>query len=251
MQYKYEKELKDYSDLASGRVFYSLPGHPAFPVRLGSEIFQRCIAYREAHYGGTGPCTLYDPCCGAAYHLSVLAYLHRRQIHELIASDIDEKAVSLAQRNFGLLSVAGIDRRIGEITSMLEQYQKESHQEALQSAYRLRDKMAAGGGAASLRTKVFQASAADRQVILDNIPSASVDIVFTDIPYGRHSWWQGSEELANPLWSMLDVLLDVLSASSIVAVASDKQQKAAHEKYQRIEQFQVGKRRVVILRPVH
>ena len=47
MQYKFAKEQPDYSDLASGRVFYSLPGHPAFPVRLASEVFQRCLAHRE------------------------------------------------------------------------------------------------------------------------------------------------------------------------------------------------------------
>jgi hypothetical protein len=49
---------------------------------------------------------------------------------------------------------------------------------------------------------------------------------------------------------MLDALLNVVSSSSIVAIASDKRQKALHERYQRIEQFQAGKRRVTILRPV-
>ena len=48
MQYLYATERPDYSDLASGRVFYSLPGHPAFPIRLASEIFQRCLAFRRA-----------------------------------------------------------------------------------------------------------------------------------------------------------------------------------------------------------
>jgi len=42
----------------------------------------------------------------------------------------------------------------------------------------------------------------------------------------------------------------VLSGSSIVAIASDKGQKVSHDHYQRVEQFQIGKRRVVILRPV-
>src|SRR6266498_5343207 len=60
MQYKYEKGFVDYSDLASGRVFYSSPGYPAFPVRLASEIFQRCMAHRETIYQNTTPCTLYD-----------------------------------------------------------------------------------------------------------------------------------------------------------------------------------------------
>src|SRR5215211_6457770 len=102
MQYKYAKEQQNYSDFSSGRVFYSLPGHPAFPVRLASEIFQRCLAHRKTTYQVSTPCTLYDPCCGAAYHLSILAYLHWGHIREVIASDIDEKAVALAERNLRL-----------------------------------------------------------------------------------------------------------------------------------------------------
>jgi hypothetical protein len=49
---------------------------------------------------------------------------------------------------------------------------------------------------------------------------------------------------------MLGALLDFLAPSSIVAIVSDKGQKPAHEHYQRIEHFQVGKRRVTILKPV-
>src|ERR1044071_1824451 len=114
MQYQFEKEQLDYSDLASGRVFHSLPGHPAFPVRLASEIFQRCKANRETIYKNSTRCVLYDPCCGAAYHLSVLAYLHREHIQEVIGSDVDEKAVALAERNLELVSIVGLDKRIIE-----------------------------------------------------------------------------------------------------------------------------------------
>ena len=252
MQYKYETGIQDYSDLASGRVFYSTPGHPAFPVRLASEIFQRCMASREAIYGNSSPCTLYDPCCGAAYHLSALGYLHRKHIREIIGSDIDENAVDLARRNLGLLTVAGLDRRIDEITTMIKQYNKDSHKEALQSAHLLKHKISALAREHPLATKVFQSSATDSQTICNHIAASSIDIVFTDVPYGQHSQWQGSssDELSNPLWSMLDAILNVLSTSSIVAIASDKLQKVSHEKYQRVEKFQVGKRQVVILKPM-
>src|SRR5215207_11524995 len=143
MQYKYAKEQLDYSDFSSGRVFYSLPRHPAFPVRLASEIFQRCITSRESIYQNSTPCTLYDPCCGAAYHLSVLAYLHGEHIREVIGSDIDEKAVALAKRNLELLTVAGLDKRIGEISKMLELYNKDSHKDALESGYILKNRISA------------------------------------------------------------------------------------------------------------
>ena len=252
MQYKYAKEQLDYSDFSSGRVFYSLPGHPAFPVRLASEIFQRCMAHRAAIHEETARCTLYDPCCGAAYHLSVLAYLHGQDIREIIASDIDEKAVTLASRNLGLLRVEGLDQRIHELSEMVRQYGKESHREAMQSASTLRSRLSALRKNHPLETHVFQASATDRKAISAHIQPGSVDIVFTDVPYGLHSQWRDTDLSAssNPLKAMLDSLQGVLSASSILAIASDKQQKVSHESFQRIEHFQVGKRRVVILKPV-
>lgn len=252
MQYKYAKDQLDYSDFSSGRVFYSLPGHPAFPVRLASEIFQRCLAHRAAIYGNTTPAILYDPCCGAAYHLSVLAYLHGEHIREILASDIDEKAVALTTRNLGLLHRDGLDKRIRELSVMLEQYGKESHREALQSASALKTRLIVLRENHALKTNVFQASATDGNTISTHIQPGSVDILFTDVPYGQHSQWQVTDARAssNPLKAMLDALQGVLSASSILAIASDKQQKVSHESFQRIEHFQVGKRRVVILKPV-
>ena len=252
MQYKYEKEIQDYSHLSSGRVFYSTPGHPAFPVRLASEIFRRCTASREAIYDNSSPCTLYDPCCGTAYHLSVLGVLHGNRIREIIASDIDEKAVEFAQRNLGLLTLAGLDRRIDEISTMIQQYNKDSHKEALKSAHALKQKLTAFDREHPLFTKVFQSSATEGQTMINNIAAHSVDIVFTDVPYGQHSLWHGpnAEKLSNPLWSMLDALTEILSPSSIVAIASDKKQKILHDSYQRLEKFHIGKRQVIILKHV-
>jgi tRNA G10 N-methylase Trm11 len=251
MQYKYAKEQQDYSDFSSGRVFYGVPGHPAFPVRLASEIFQRCMAHRAAIYNDPGPCTLYDPCCGAAYHLSVLGFLHREQIREIIASDIDEAALAGARRNLGLLHQDGLDKRIHELSALLEQYGKDSHRDALQSALALKANFLSRRENWSVATKVFQANATDGKAISGHIQPQSVDILFTDVPYGRHSQWRETDlnPLSTPLRGMLDALRDIISTSSILAIASDKQQKVSHERYQRIEQFQVGKRRVVILKP--
>jgi len=251
MHYLFAKERPDYSDLASGRVFYSLPGHPAFPIRLADEILQRCLARREANHV-TGPCVLYDPCCGAAYHLSVLARLHWHSFHQIIGSDIDQKAVNVAQKNLGLLSVEGLDKRISEISEMFRLYGKESHKEALDSAHRLRDRIGILTEEHSLKTMVFQASALNGEELRANLKGVAVDIVFADVPYGLHSQWvdpDTNSELGNPLWRMLNGLLGVLAPTSVVAIASNKRQKASHEGYQRIEQFQVGKRRVLLLKP--
>jgi len=249
MQYKYVKEQLDYSDLASGRVFHSLPGHPAFPVRLASEIFQRCMASRETIYKNTTRCVLYDPCCGAAYHLSVLAYLHRELIQEVIGSDVDEKAVDLAKRNLELVGITGLDNRIVEISEMSEWYGKASHKDALRSAQNLRTNSLALSQKYPVRTRVFRANATESKEIFHNIRAKSVDIAFTDVPYGQHSYWYRAEVI-DPVHAMLNGLMNVLSKSSIVAITSNKQQKVLHDKYQRIEQFQVGKRRVVILKPI-
>lgn len=48
-----------------------LPANNVGAVRLASEIFRRCVAKRAAA-GQAQPVTLYDPCCGGAYHLSAL-----------------------------------------------------------------------------------------------------------------------------------------------------------------------------------
>jgi len=249
MQYQFVKEQLDYSDLASGRVFHSLPGHPAFPVRLASEIFQRCMANRETIYKNSTRCVLYDPCCGAAYHLSVLAYLHREHIQEVIGSDVDEKAVALAKRNLELVSIAGLDKRIIEISAMSERYGKASHKDALRSAQILRSNSLALARKYPVRTRAFRANSTESREIFNNIKAKSVDIVSTDVPYGQHSDWYSPEGI-DPIEAMLDVLRNVLSRSSLVAITSDKRQKVSHEKYQRIEQFKIGKRRVVILKPI-
>ena len=252
MQYQYVKERVDYSDLTSGRVFYSLPGHPAFPVRLASEIFQQCLTIRDAIYQISSPCTLYDPCCGAGYSLSVLGYLHGEKIQQLIGSDVDEKAVAVAKQNLGLLNISGLNNRMHEISEMLRLYGKESHKEALASSHVLQNRIASLNKDHHITTKVFQANIFDSKALLENIISKSVDIVFTDIPYGQHSQWQTDsfDKTSKPVWSMLNTLLNVLSPSSIVAIVSNKEQKIAHENYQRVKQFQIGKRRVHILKPI-
>jgi hypothetical protein len=249
MHYQFAKAHLDYSDLASGRVFYSRPGHPAFPIRLASEIFQRCMAIRTAMQLPT-PCVLFDPCCGGAYHLSVLGYLHRDGIREVIASDVNEEAVAIAQRNLELLSVGGLDRRIQEITGLLGRFGKTSHQEALKSATVLRRKVFSQEQKYPLKIRTFLANVTDGKALCDNLKTEKVDIVLTDVPYGQCSQWISTGSGVSPseaLWSLLSGLLGVLTPTGIVAIVSDKRQKIKHQSYERLEQFQVGKRRVAIL----
>ncbi len=248
MPYLFATERHNDADYASGRVFYSLPGYPAFPVRLASEMFQRCLALRAAD-GLTAPVALYDPCCGGAYHLATLAYLHGEHIASLAASDIDADALTLAQCNLGLLTASGLDQRITALELLWAKYGKRSHMEALESAARLRERLAAliERGSSILLT-LFQADALDETAIVGVLGAGAVDVVLTDVPYNRLSAWQGDAGF-DPLWQMLEALRPVLSPGAVVAIASDKGQTPAHEAYRRADRFQIGKRRMVLLRP--
>lgn len=251
MPYKFAQERFDYSDLSGGRVFYSHPGYPTFPVRLASEIFQRCLALRQAN-NQSNACVLYDPCCGSAYHLSVLAYLHWPSIREVIASDINENVIVVAKQNLELLSSTGMENRLREIAEMLQRYGKESHKVALASAHTLRDRIVRLTSEHSLKTRVFQANALESTTLSMHLKNAQVDIVFADVPYGQQSHWHDPAsdlELTTPIELMLDALQGVLLPTSIVAIVTDKAQKVSHDNYRRVEQFQVGKRRAVILKP--
>ena len=248
MPYEHARERQDYSDLASGKVFHAAPGLPAFPVRLSSEVLERCLAIRDVA-GLTGRITLLDPCCGAAYLLGTVATLHRERLQSIVACDIDPRAVVEAGRNLSLLSLEGMDHRITELVELHRRYGKASHASALESARRLRQRMAIASELPPIQVRAVRADASDGGSLRGALEGTRVDVVMADVPYGRHAHWQGRAGRGNPLWTMLDALKGVLYPGSLVAVISDKGQKAAHAGYERVEMFQIGKRRISILRP--
>jgi hypothetical protein len=276
MPYNFALEDANYSDLSAGRVLYSQPGQTAFPVRLASETFQRCQAIR-AGMGLTGPVSIYDPCCGGAYLLTVLVFLHGSAIAAISASDINPQALDLAERNLSLLSLIGLERRVDEISHYIQAYGKASHQAALDSAVRLRRTLDAALAGRPLPTHLFQADVLSAQAMRQGLGDLPVDLVMADIPYGWKSGWsavvQPGEALARlrmglpgvehssekhcksskpsqgstQVGRMLDALHLLLPAGCLMAIASDKQQKIAHPDYRRLDRFQVGKRQVTIL----
>lgn len=249
MKYRFAPR-QDYSDFASGKVFLSWPGRPAFPVRLASEMFQRCLALHRAE-GVTSLVTLYDPCCGGGYLLSVLAYLNGEAIGQLIGSDIDPEAVRLAERNLSLLTPAGLDQRISEIEAMRSRYGKASHAEALASATRLKKRLKELGCSRTITTTIFQADATNKIDLAANLSGLKVDVVIADVPHGQRSFWQSSDAgTGDPMWEMLEALLGLLSERAILALAAAKGQKISHPGYQRLERLRVGKRQIVFLRPL-
>lgn len=243
MPYQFATEDQDYSDYSSGRVLYHQPGAPAFPIRLASEIFQRAFQLLDLRR----PITIYDPTCGSAYHLTALGFLHGAAIQAILASDVDEHILSLAQRNLGLLDPSGLALREAELTSLYASFVKPSHAEALRSAERLRR---ARENLPPIRTRVFLANAFDPDTLQQGLSGETPDLVISDIPYGQMSAWQSADDHASPIWSMLDALRMVITRPALVAIAADKAQKVTHAAYQRTGQFQIGKRRVTFLRPL-
>jgi len=153
MMYRFATEREDHTDLASGRVLQAVAGEPALPVRLTDEVFQRCLAA----LGTTAPLTLYDPCCGAAYHLTVLGFLHPQRIARILASEIQPALVEAARRNLSLLRPDGLDQRRAGLERLLAEHGKPSHREALGSLERLRQRLSAGLAGRGLTTDVFGA----------------------------------------------------------------------------------------------
>lgn len=238
MNYRYY-ENDNFEDFACGRVILGKAGMTNFPVRLTGEIFKRCLEYAER----TAGLTVYDPCCGSGYMLTVAALLNPYAVGRIAGSDIDPEAVSLAKANLSLLTANGLMGRREQIEGMVKKYGKQSHIDALSSVDRF---------AGIIRGRTFEpeiicfATDATEPGSLAKAGFKS-DVVITDVPYGRLvSWDNGTGNAVNV---MLENLLPVLHGGSVVAVIADKSQKIRNDRYQRLEKFKVGKRQVEIIKP--
>ena len=233
MKYLYAPD-RDFQDFASGRVIYARPGHPAFPVRLASEVFQRGLALWRK-FGGKGRCTLYDPTCGGAYWLVALAYLHWDDIARIYASDIDNEGVSLAELNLSLLTQSGLDNRIREIKRLFDNFGKASHADALESAERFRLKLCGYMESHAIHTEITKADATDPQAFQQVLGTQNVGLILVDLE-------------KKPIGQMLTAMSSLLKPTTIIAIATNKSQRVQHSEYQRLTHFQMGKRRIVFLK---
>lgn len=246
MDYRFETNKNNYEDFSSGRVLWNRQGTTSFPVRLGSEVLQRCMALLESK-GLTGPYTLYDPCCGGAYLLTVLGVLHGSKLSRIYASDVDEQAVQLAQKNLSLLTAEGLEARVRQLQEYAAAYQKDSHQGALESAYRWKQTLESHS--LTPTTHCFCEDILSGTGITQPI-SAPLDMVITDVPYGNLVQWSGSLASGNPMETLLNNLLPLLHPHSVIAVVADKKQPIRHPHYRRREHCKVGHRQIAWLEPV-
>lgn len=211
MVYRFAVDRADYGDLASGAVLRSAPGFPAFPVRLASEMFQRAAALR----GGTAPLTVWDPCCGSGYLLTVVGLLHRDRIGTLVGSDVAEDAIGIAASNLSLLHRDGLAARESELAELAERHGRPSHREAAEAARRL----AADLAGAEPRTITGTASVFDVDRLRRIADEHRPDVVLTDVPYGEQTDWTGAPTDGEPIAAMVAAIAEILPPGAVIAVS--------------------------------
>lgn len=234
---------ESYEDYSSGRVLYGVPGATNFSVKLSNEIFELCAQYFSSK-GKSAPYTIYDPFCGAAYSLTVLGLFHGKEIKAIYASDVDKKILDFAKKNLSLLSTEGILKRIKELENFIKEYKKVSHQEALDSAFRLKTKV---DSLSSIRTECFYFNILTDSRLPFNL--GDIDLIMADVPYGKLTSWHGHIEGENPIQVFLNKVKEKLSQTAVVAIIVNKKQLMSHEGYERIKKFTHGKRKIVLLKP--
>jgi tRNA G10 N-methylase Trm11 len=241
MAYRFALHRENHEDLSAGGVLFSAPGFPAFPVRLASEMFQRAIAARP----GGGPALVWDPCCGSAYLLTVLSFLHRNQIAGVIATDVDDEALQIARKNLDLLGADGLSLRSAELEERAERFDKASYARAAEAAERLGRRLAAEGG--PMPHAVGRADVFDPEQLRRALDGQRPQVVITDVPYGEQTAWGGAGADAG-LAGMLRSVSSVLDDDAVIAVASRGRKVPSAETPPSIATFRVGTRAVALFR---
>ncbi|WP_160680929.1 hypothetical protein [Clostridium sp. C8-1-8] len=242
MCYKFEIDNTNYQDYSSGRVLYNQHGTTAFPVRLASEIFQRCnkiLREKGLHENYS----IYDPCCGGTYLLTSIGFLHGKHISEIYASDINKNVITLAKKNLSLLSISGLNKRIEQIYAMIHDFGKDSHFEALESSSKLMNIICNRNN--MIKTECFVEDITDCY----NENLSGINIVISDLPYGNMVSWENNKNNNDSINKLLDNLLPKLSSNSVVALITKKKVPINHCSYIRLERFTIGKRQITILSP--
>jgi uncharacterized small protein (DUF1192 family) len=246
MTYRYAISGESYEDLASGRVLRSAPEHPAFPVRLGREMFEQAVALLSPS-DASRPWVLYDPCCGSGVLITTLGLLYGNQLAAIAASDVNGEAVRLAEQNLSLLTQAGLDARIAALEDKLHAFAKRAHADAIASAYVLRGLLVADPPP----VRCFKADARQREALHIGLGGLFPDLVVSDVPYGRVADWRDAHgspvEPRAAISHMLDSLLAVTSARCVVALGTPREANIDHAAYDRRRQFKIGKRRITWL----
>lgn len=236
--YIFSTTKENYEDFSSGRVLYGHSGATNFPVRLLNEVYLRAVNHLKSK-NHNGPYTVYDPLCGIAYSLTVLGFLYPTQIKKLIGSDIDVNLLETAHKNISLIKKVGLQKRIEEIQTLSQKYQKTSHKEALESTNRLLNQ-----SSEKLPTEIFQFNILGQKPLPSGV--TKIDIVIADLPYGDLVSWSDSKD-QNSSQILLNKLGKDLNHIHIVVLIADKKQTIEHLGFKKVDSFKIGKRKIIFL----
>jgi len=233
MDYLYA-EKDDFSFLASGNVIKHFSGMPCFPVRLNLELFERA-----RHAVGKERISVYDPCCGSGFSLTVLGLMRRDRIEWLRGSDIDPACLEAAGCNTSLLTQEGLFA---------------ARDAVLGGEFATPERKAQMNESVEKLLPYMQGEAPDADVFRHDILAAApklpgpADYVFADIPYGIMTEWRSDSAVdPDPLQAFLMNVAPVLGKGGVLTVCGGKDLRVRSDAFRRLGRFSVGKRLVYML----
>ena len=247
-QYRFATLKHDYSLYSSGVVVRTGFGRPGFPIRLAAEIVQTCVSLREKYFGPLNrPAVIYDPCCGSAFLLSIIALYFWGEVGTVIGSDVDDHALMIAKENLRSLNISRLRDRISVLQSAKPSTGNRLTLDdtfALNELYRRLDAFPH-----ELIHKVFRADASNVLEIDSGLQGAKPDFVIADVPYSHISSWKGSLGIMHrsQVTQLLCAVAIGLLPTTIVAIISRKDEIISAPHYRKLGTFKLGKRKVTYL----
>jgi 23S rRNA (guanine2535-N1)-methyltransferase len=223
-------EKNSFQYLAAGSVIKSYKGNTNFPVRLGHEIFNRCLQYID----NKEKVTVYDPMCGSGYLLTTVGLLNFNKISKIYGSDINDEVINVARKNLRLLTKEGIKEREFEIQYLLDNYNRESFKIGLQQFKAFNDIVNK-----DLDFELFKRDLFEESIKFD----IKTDIIIMDLPYNNLVQYQGDYSKNK----LEEQIVSLTRKNTIVAIIRNKEQKLSiNSDLQRLEKIKIGKRVIEI-----
>jgi type I restriction-modification system DNA methylase subunit len=231
MKYRYA-EKSSFQYLAAGGVIKSYKGNTNFPVRLGHEIFNRCLCY----VANKEKVTIYDPMCGSGYFLTTVGFLNFNRISKIYGSDVNYEVIRVAEKNLKLLTKEGIEEREKEIQYLYDKYKRDSFKISLQHFATFKDTVIQ-----DMNYKLFKRDLFEESVAFN----LEADIIIMDLPYNNLVTYKGNYSKTK----LEERIVSLAQNNTIVAVIRNKAQKISIESnLNRLEKIKTGKRVIEIFK---
>ena len=97
-------------------------------------------------------------------------------------------------------------------------------------------------------SKIFQADILEGQTV--PLRQSSIDLIITDLPYGKLTQWQKASNNDQRVQLFLDAVKSYLKPHVIVAIVTNKKEAMHYDGFSKIKSFVVGKRKIYLLSPL-